>query len=350
MGVSESVVVYARSNPEDGSDGPARIHEQQAACSAAATRLGAEVVASFVDVGFDGHTLDRPGLKHLMGWLDFPGQAQPDFVAVSRPDRLSEREPQLMRIYAELGRRGIRLLIAETDAVIEVVLPKGMTEEDRRPHHERLADHEIDLTGSVEQTDSLVDVIGDAIVEAGPDGEVPEWGARAIARLLANTHDTEPSALHHFAATGQVLDLRIVEELSTHLDRPTLTRFEHEIIGRLGTYLLAMARRERQVAETRYSEATRALIAERGPAYAAFLQLRDISEENAPDLFFEAHAGSFDDLDDVIDRVIDDLGLEEHLLDAPVDCLSIDRIKVLRLARERWDIVPYSGHYYIFEK
>ena len=55
-----------------------------------------------------------------------------------------------------------------------------------KPDREQIGDEEIDLTGVVDQTDSLKDVIGDAIIEAGSDGEVPEWGARAMARLLAN--------------------------------------------------------------------------------------------------------------------------------------------------------------------
>ena len=115
-----SVVVYARTELPDALGGREDIDGQQQACSGAATRLGAEVVAAFVDVGFGGRTLDRPGLTHLLGWLDYPGQEPVDYVAVASPDRLAEGDSHLGRIYFELGRRGVRLLLAETDTVVDI--------------------------------------------------------------------------------------------------------------------------------------------------------------------------------------------------------------------------------------
>src|SRR5690349_8882847 len=73
------------------------------------------------------------------------------------------------------------------------------------PESERLWPGEIDLTGVVEQEDSLRDVIGDAFYEAEQSGgEVPEWGARTLARALADRLDNpQIGALHHFAVTGK---------------------------------------------------------------------------------------------------------------------------------------------------
>ena len=146
----------------------------------------------------------------------------------------------------------------------------------------------------VRQPDSLVEVIRDAITEAGQDGEVPEWGARAMARFLANVQDAGPTALHQFAVTGRIDTDRIAQELTELWRSGDMTRLQVEAIDRLGSYLIDVAHRERKAMEENYSEATRALIVERGPAYAAFLYLPDVTEQSAPDLFYEASAGSFD--------------------------------------------------------
>lgn len=114
-----------------------------------------------------------------------------------------------------------------------------------QPHddHLDLEGGDIDLTGSVgDQTDSLRDVIGDAIVEArGADGEVPEWGARAIARALANLQHGNPyevSALHQFAATGTGDAEQITTEAMRLYQDPESTKQVQEWINYLGTYLI----------------------------------------------------------------------------------------------------------------
>jgi hypothetical protein len=89
-------------------------------------------------------------------------------------------------------------------------------EEPHGPEAEQLYRGEIDLTGVVRQDDALADVIGDAIGEAeAGDGGLPEWGARTLARALANERDDPISgALHHFAVTGRVEDRdRLLSEL-----------------------------------------------------------------------------------------------------------------------------------------
>ncbi|MCP2264620.1 hypothetical protein ACFQHV_15715 [Promicromonospora thailandica] len=78
--------------------------------------------------------------------------------------------------------------------------------DDDVPEQERLWPGEIDLTGAVSQDDALVDVIYDAISEVeGTENPVPEWGARTLARALANElPDPQSGALHRFAITGRV--------------------------------------------------------------------------------------------------------------------------------------------------
>lgn len=82
------------------------------------------------------------------------------------------------------------------------------------PEPERFYAGEVDLTGAARQDDVLADVIGDAIVES-ENGEFPEWGARSLARALANERDDPLSgALHHFAVTGRADTAAIGRELA----------------------------------------------------------------------------------------------------------------------------------------
>ncbi|MGN6330302.1 MAG: hypothetical protein ACTHOD_01465 [Motilibacteraceae bacterium] len=107
------------------------------------------------------------------------------------------------------------------------------------PDREQLGPGEIDLTGSVPQDDSLRDVISDAIVEAhASGGEVPEWGARAIARYFANGSGDPGSSLHHFAVTGRAEANRIWHELAALYSAPTTSAEELEWIDWLSTYVI----------------------------------------------------------------------------------------------------------------
>jgi hypothetical protein len=95
------------------------------------------------------------------------------------------------------------------------------------------------MTGVIRQDDALVDVIGDAIGEAKADGgEVPEWGARTIARALANERD-DPfnGALHHFAVTGRAAPEAMAQELAELYERTTYEEIR-EWINWLGTYVI----------------------------------------------------------------------------------------------------------------
>ena len=220
-----------------------------------------------------------------------------------------------------------------------------------QPEHDKLDASEIDLTGTVEQTESLMDVIGDALTEAGDDGEVPEWGARAMARYLANLLGEPGTALHHFAVTGRGTFEQIGQDLDVLWEDPDRTDVTSELVNRLATFLIAEERRLHQKRAESFSEATRALIAEHGPAYEAFLQLPDITEENAPLGFHEVYYGAFATLDAVAEHVAESHEVYQLLEDASLSHLaSPDRRLLLKLARQRWDIVPFKKHLYLFEK
>lgn len=121
-------------------------------------------------------------------------------------------------------------------------LPQPHDDEPERPvgpDRERLEPGEIDLTGVVHQPDDLIDVISDALVEArAAGGEVPEWGARAIARALANSlPDLVAPALHTFAAVGNIRE-SIGAELAVIYASPHCPPQMREWIDYLGTWLV----------------------------------------------------------------------------------------------------------------
>jgi hypothetical protein len=124
---------------------------------------------------------------------------------------------------------------------MEHLPPRSPDDEPHGPELERLEAAEIDLTGATRQDEALVDVIGDAIHEAEvAGGEVPEWGARSIARALANERDDPlEGALHHFAVTGRVDPEAMARELAD-LYEATADEQIREWINWLGTYVIRL--------------------------------------------------------------------------------------------------------------
>lgn len=240
----------------------------------------------------------------------------------------------------------------------------GQSNPDLGPPQEQLEPGEIDLTGVIGQPSDLGDVIFDAITEAKlAGGEVPEWGARAMARLLANHQASRSSALHQFAATGQANLEQMSTEISDLWDDSPLPATVAESINWLGTYLLGIARAAREQLDSPQRPETRpdirpdmaAGIAEHGPAFAAFLRLPDIETDitlgEALRLFAEVSAGSYDSLDDLVVDVAETLGLDQLLDEALLSHIaSVDPAKVLVMARENWDIVAFNGRFYLFVK
>ncbi|REE94729.1 hypothetical protein [Thermomonospora umbrina] len=105
------------------------------------------------------------------------------------------------------------------------------------PEHERLPPGDIDLTGVVDQDDSLRTAIDEALAQTPDDGIVPDWGARSLARALANQQpDRHDSALHHFAVTGRIAWEPMMRELATlYAEAPEEERGEWAT--HLGSYI-----------------------------------------------------------------------------------------------------------------
>jgi hypothetical protein len=119
--------------------------------------------------------------------------------------------------------------------------PRSPDDEPYGPEPEQLSRGEIDLTGVVRQDQALVDVIGDAIAEAeADDGIIPDWGARPLARALANErNDPLSGALHQFAITGRANTDAMAREL-LDLYEHTADEELREWINWLGTYVLRL--------------------------------------------------------------------------------------------------------------
>ncbi|URM93992.1 hypothetical protein LUW76_06425 [Actinomadura madurae] len=109
------------------------------------------------------------------------------------------------------------------------------------PEEEQLEPGVIDMTGMVEQNDALGDVIYDAIGEAlDSDGILPEWGARTLARALADEReDPFSGALHHYAVTGRVDREGMLRELAEIAASPP-DDVAHEWTGWLEAYVRSL--------------------------------------------------------------------------------------------------------------
>ena len=219
-----------------------------------------------------------------------------------------------------------------------------------QPDHDRLPDYEIDLTGVVEQTESLMMVIGDAFVEAGDSGITPDWGARVMARYLANLQAEPNSALHHFAVTGRI-DREALERELDNLRRKPAQVFDAEVIRHLGMYLIAQLATQPAQENPDPSHAAAELVRKHGPAMAAFLTLADVDVSTAESTFGQCYYGSFAALREIADEVADGLEVWRLIEEASLGHLvSPDPDLLLQLAKERWDIVNRKGIYYLFEK
>lgn len=118
-----TAAAYARTTHNDGTRSWDQIERQQQANAAAASRLGASVVAGFVDVGHPGDKTNRPGLNHL---LAYAAEERLDYVAVSSIDRLATKSEELTYLLLRLKSLGVNVLMADHDTVIELVLPSDL--------------------------------------------------------------------------------------------------------------------------------------------------------------------------------------------------------------------------------
>jgi hypothetical protein len=213
------------------------------------------------------------------------------------------------------------------------------------PEPERLWPGEIDMTGAVSQEDSLADVIGDAIAEAA-NGELPDWGARTIARDLANRHPESFGALHHYAITGNIDHVTLAHELAAFAN--SRDHESHRLGDVLGTYLISQpaGRPDRQTGRSPADLTAIELgLREHGAAFWAYLQLPDTRADN-PDLlanFTSFYVGAYDSMDDLTTDLVGGVYSEAELLEQAIDGITFEH-----LVREAWDIVPFQGRLHVF--
>ncbi|HEY77159.1 MAG TPA: recombinase family protein, partial [Thermoflexia bacterium] len=98
------VATYARVSTDMQAEGGKSIAAQQAEMREFAAARGWEIVAEFVDPGYSGTTLDRPGLNALRAAAK---EHAFDVLLVHELSRLSRRIFDTFRIFEELGREGI---------------------------------------------------------------------------------------------------------------------------------------------------------------------------------------------------------------------------------------------------
>lgn len=227
-----------------------------------------------------------------------------------------------------------------------------------------LAEGEIDFSGRTHQPEDLADVIGDAIVEAqASGGEIPDWGARAIARSLANQYD-ETTALHNLAVTGEGEYEPIRDEAmaiyNTGRARPHIRRQ----IDYLLTYLLARQRKRESAADEPEPEPDPELsdnakdgLQSYGNAFRAFLKLDDIEPDrnDLVELFQDVYIGSFSTMNDVVAGLTpwtEWVEAVEELQERMVipGQIRLDYVAAVNLAKDTYDLVELDGMLYAFEK
>jgi hypothetical protein len=259
---------------------------------------------------------------------------------------------------------------------MEEHLPNSPDRPSRGPEPERLFAGEVDLTGATPQPDVLRDVIGDAITEA-ENGGLPDWGARVIARALANRQRSF-GALHQFAATGRIDRAAMARQLveiyaSTSADDDE-TR---EWINWLGSYVVNLVEPESDTSEERPAASvdgdqraetcgdagnatTEAALTQgirvHGDAFRAFLQLDGRRDDEEPlHTFNQCYVGAYASMDNLL-RELTPVGECEEVVAYVTKVLgfeglmAIDWAGIEYAARQAWDIVSYGGKLYVFAK
>ncbi|MBB1152461.1 hypothetical protein [Amycolatopsis dendrobii] len=231
--------------------------------------------------------------------------------------------------------------------------PRSPDDRDRHiPNREKLDSGEIDLTGSVPQPGALADVIFDAVSEAGGDGEkIPDWGARVIARELANRIPV-PGTLHHYAVTGTVDHVGLARELEIHAnfgDPQT-----KELADLLGLYLIKQPAGRPGHQSDGATPVERGL-REHGAPFWAFLQLKNIDTDSDElvQRFADFHIGSFASLSEILDTLTEIKGFKAAIKEVAErwgfeDYIVLDRERLARTVLATWDVVEFNGKFHVF--
>jgi len=225
-----------------------------------------------------------------------------------------------------------------------------------------------DIPGLTDQPVELATVIGDALVEADTTGgELPDWGARAIARSLADHHDGPTPALSRLAETGDGTLEAIGDEVRPIYNQPGISPDVKRQIDYLLTYLLDRERPTattpgsptEPLATTEVTLSPQALegVREHGDAFRAFLTLPDTKPDDPGllDSFHEFYVGRFTTMDQLLDSLTE-IALWEREIDALAErhgipgYISLDLEAIKDHVRNTWDIVAYHGALFVFDK
>jgi hypothetical protein len=246
--------------------------------------------------------------------------------------------------------------------------------EPNNPHPEDLGPGEIDLTGAIQQDGALHEVIRDALVEVraaraagGGEFELPEWGARAIARALANRRD-EPTigALHHFAVTGRITKEAITSELAEIHDSASDGETE-DLAVLLVSYIdqhadnATSTDRPADPPEREFEAHDDPIVAqglsEHGDAFRAYLTLPD-TDPNARGLlarFEDVYIGTYTSISELADELTELPACKEEIRRVAgrwgfEELFTVDSEKLRIIAEAIWDIVELSDKVHVFSK
>jgi len=226
----------------------------------------------------------------------------------------------------------------------------------------------LDIPDLPEQPVEPSTIIREAFAEAEDSGgELPEWGARAIAQSLVDQQDEPTPALRDFAESGEGDLEAISREAMPIYNQAGCSPWVKRQIDYLLTFLLDRGRPAAtaapkdtgtsEIAEEHLSVQAAEGIYQHGDAFRAFLELKDVDEDdpNLLDNFREFYIGRFTTFDQLMSSLTD-LDMWTREINAVAEELGIPGYVMLDMAAlethtlETWDIVTYNGAFYVFDK
>lgn len=245
---------------------------------------------------------------------------------------------------------------------------ESMPANDERDGSSPSGPERLDTPDLPEQPVELSDVIDDAFAQAeASGGELPEWGARAIAQSLADQQNEPTPALRAFAESGEGDLEEISREAIPIYNQAGSSPSVKRQIDYLLTFLLDRGRPAAtpaptgtgtsETADEPHSAQAAEGIYQHGDAFRAFLELKDVDEDDPSllDNFREFYVGGFASFDALMSGLTD-IDLWKREIDALAEELGIPGYVMLDMAAlethtlETWDIVPYNGAFYAFDK
>jgi hypothetical protein len=235
----------------------------------------------------------------------------------------------------------------------------------RIPEAEHFDPAEIDLTGVIEQEDQLRTAVGDAVSEAETArGGLSERGARILARFLANQHEAEAGALHHYATTGQIDGTGATREL---FDLYVAGDDERQhLVHVLGSHLMWRATQAEMDSNAAVADDNtpvrhglleppsyfRLLLGTEahGHAFIAYLELHDVDPHDDALLqgFRDAYLVSYSSMPELLQA------FRAAVLDSELfgdrDQAILDDANLVRFAQLAWDIVNVGDKLHVFSK